>query len=68
MVDKKDKAQSRRSELDQHVVVANRVVASLEKKIERFEERVTQLQTEISELKNQHSEVIALLKEHLGKK
>lgn len=67
-MDKKDKAQSRRSELDQHVVVANRVVASLEKKIERFEERVTQLQTEISELKNQHSEVIALLKEHLGKK
>lgn len=67
-MDKKDKAQSRRSELDQHVVVANRVVASLEKKIERFEERVTQLQSEISELKNQHSEVIALLKEHLGKK
>lgn len=67
-MDKKNKAQSRGSGLDQHLAVANRVVSSLEKRIEKFEEKLTKLQTEIIEMKQQHTELIDLLKQQLGKR
>lgn len=67
-MDKKNKAQSRGSGVDQHIAVANRVVSSLEKRIEKFEEKLTKLQVEINEMKQQHTELINLLKEQLGKR
>jgi phosphopantetheine adenylyltransferase len=42
-------------------------VLSLEKKIEKFEERISKLHNEMLELKHQHTEMIETLKKKLGK-
>lgn len=45
----------------------DRAVLSLEKKIDRFEERISKLHDEMLELKRQHTEMIALIKQRLIK-
>jgi TolA-binding protein len=67
MVDKKDKASSRGSSVDQQSAVADRVVTSLERRISKFDEKISILHQEMLELKRQQEELIEILKEKLKK-
>ena len=67
MVDKENQAASRGSAVDQQPTVADNVIASLERKINKFDERISKLHQEMLELRRQQEELIAILKEGLKK-
>lgn len=54
--------------MDQRNTAVVRIVNSLEKKIEKFDEKILKMHKEILRLKAEQEEVIALLKQTLGKK
>lgn len=53
--------------MDQQSAVADRVVTSLERRISKFDEKISILHQEMLELKRQQEELIEILKEKLKK-
>lgn len=68
MVDKKNKKESQRSGLDQHLAERRSVVTKLEKRIAKFDEKVEVLRQEMQQVRNKQDELIDLIKQVYGDK